>query len=58
MLSVYADLYEIPNKKKRIEKLLSEFEIDHLRKKEVGTLSAGERARLLLTKAFLNVDWN
>ncbi len=54
VLSVYADLYEIPNKKKRIDKLLSEFEIDHLRKKEVSTLSAGEKARLLLTKAFLN----
>lgn len=54
ILSVYADLYEIPNKKKRIDKLLAEFEIEHLRKKEVGTLSAGERARLLLTKAFLN----
>ncbi len=54
VLSVYADLYEIPNKKKRIDKLLQEFEIEHLRKKAVHTLSAGERARLLLTKAFLN----
>lgn len=54
VLSVYADLYEIPNKKKRINKLLEEFEIDHLRKKAVHTLSAGEKARLLLTKAFLN----
>jgi ABC-2 type transport system ATP-binding protein len=54
ILSVFADLYEIPNKKKRIDKLLSEFEIEHLRKKAVHTLSAGERARLLLTKAFIN----
>ncbi|MBI2621327.1 MAG: ABC transporter ATP-binding protein [Candidatus Levybacteria bacterium] len=54
VLSIYADLYEIPNKKKRIDKLLSEFEINHLREKEVNSLSAGERARLLLTKAFLN----
>jgi ABC-2 type transport system ATP-binding protein len=54
VLSVYADLYEVPNKKKRINKLLEEFEIDHLRKKAVHTLSAGEKARLLLTKAFLN----
>lgn len=54
VLSIFADLYEIPNKKKRIDKLLSEFEIDHLRKKTVHTLSAGEKARLLLTKAFLN----
>ena len=54
VLLVYADLYEIPNKEKRIDKLLIEFEIDHLRKKAVHTLSAGENARLLLTKAFLN----
>src|SRR3989344_3815208 len=54
VLSIFADLYEIPNKKKRIDKLLSEFEIEHLRKKAVHTLSAGEKARLLLTKAFLN----
>ncbi|MBP9716919.1 MAG: ABC transporter ATP-binding protein [Candidatus Levybacteria bacterium] len=54
VLSVFADLYEVPNKKKRIDKLLEEFEIIHLRKKAVHTLSAGERARLLLTKAFLN----
>lgn len=54
ILSVFADLYEIPNKKKRIDKLLEEFEIIHLRKKAVHTLSAGERARLLLTKSFLN----
>lgn len=54
ILDVFADLYEVSNKKKRIDKLLAEFEIDHLRKKAVHTLSAGERARLLLTKAFLN----
>ncbi len=54
VLSVFADLYEVPNKKKRIDKLLEEFEIIHLRKKAVHTLSAGERARLLLTKAFIN----
>lgn len=54
ILDVYADLYEVPNKKKRINKLMEEFEIDHLRKKAVHTLSAGEKARLLLSKAFLN----
>ncbi|MEK9178695.1 MAG: ABC transporter ATP-binding protein [Patescibacteria group bacterium] len=53
-LTVFAELYEIPNKKKRIDKLLSEFEIEHLRKKQVYKISAGEKARLLLTKAFLN----
>jgi len=54
VLKVFAYLYEIPDKEKRINKLLKEFEIEHLRKKAIHTLSAGERARLLLTKAFIN----
>ena len=54
VLSFFGNLYEVENKKKRIEKLLNEFEIAHLRKKSVGSLSAGEKARLFLTKAFLN----
>lgn len=54
VLTFFAMLYEVPDRKKRIDKLLKEFEIDHLRDKSVNTLSAGERARLLLTKAFLN----
>jgi ABC-2 type transport system ATP-binding protein len=53
-LDVFARLYQIPDKKKRIDKLLQEFEIDHLRKRQYFMLSAGERTRLLLTKAFLN----
>lgn len=54
VLNFFAYLYEVPDRKKRINKLLKEFEIDHLRDKSVNTISAGERARLLLTKAFLN----
>jgi ABC-2 type transport system ATP-binding protein len=54
VLKVYANLYEVNDKEKRINKLLSEFEIEHLKKEIVGNLSAGEKARLLLTKAFLN----
>ncbi len=54
ILNVFANLYEVPNKKTRIKRLLSEFEIEHLRKKSVHMLSAGEMARLLLTKAFIN----
>lgn len=53
-LSFFGNLYEVKDKKKRIEKLLNEFEISHLRKKSIGSLSAGENARLFLTKAFLN----
>lgn len=54
ILEIFARLYEIPDRKKRIMKLLQEFEIDHLIKKQFRTLSAGERTRLVLTKSFLN----
>ena len=54
VLNVFANLYEVPNKQTRIKRLLSEFEIEHLRKKSIHMLSAGEMARLLLTKAFIN----
>lgn len=54
ILEIYARLYEIPDKKKRISKLLTEFEIEHLQKKQFTMLSAGEKTRLMLTKAFLN----
>ncbi len=54
ILDVYARLYEIPDRKKRIDKLLIEFEIEHLRKKQFTVLSAGEKTRLFLAKGFLN----
>lgn len=54
LLEVFARLYEVPDRKKRINKLLVEFELEHLRQKEFRTLSAGEKTRLFLTKAFLN----
>lgn len=54
ILEIYGMLYEIPDRKKRIEKLSKEFEIDHLLHKQFHMLSAGEQTRLLLTKAFLN----
>lgn len=54
ILHLFALLYEIPDRKRRIEKLTKEFEIDHLIDKQFFMLSAGEQTRLLLTKAFLN----
>lgn len=54
ILEVFALLYEIPDKDKRIQKLLEEFEISHLRKSQFYNLSAGEKTRLFLTKAFMN----
>ena len=46
VLSVFANLYEVPNKQTRIKRLLSEYEIEHLSKKSINMLSAGEMARL------------
>ncbi|MCL4418754.1 ABC transporter ATP-binding protein [Patescibacteria group bacterium] len=53
-LEVFGRLYEINDRKKRIKKLLSEFEVEHLIKKQFYMLSAGEKTRVLLAKAFLN----
>lgn len=54
VMDVFGQLYEVPDRKKRALKLLKEFELDHLLKKAVRTLSAGENTRLLLAKAFIN----
>jgi ABC-2 type transport system ATP-binding protein len=54
ILEIFGRLYEIPDRKKRINKLMIEFEIDHLRKNQFTTLSAGQQTRLFLAKAFLN----
>ncbi len=54
ILDVFARLYEVKDRKKRITKLAEEFEIDHLLKKEFYMLSAGEKTRLFMAKAFLN----
>lgn len=54
ILEIFALLYEVPDRKKRMKKLLEEFELEHLAKKTFFMLSAGEKTRVLLTKAFLN----
>lgn len=54
ILEIFAKLYEIPNRKSRIEKLLVEFEMQHLKDKSYHDLSAGEKTRLVLAKSFLN----
>lgn len=54
ILEIFSRLYDVPDRKKRIQKLLQEFEVDHLIKKQFYMLSAGEKTRLLLVKAFLN----
>lgn len=53
-LNLFAKLYEVPDRKKRIAKLCNEFELNQLLKKQFYMLSAGEKTRLLLAKAFIN----
>ncbi len=53
-LQVFARLYEVPDKEKRIIKLLSEFEIERVKNKQFYMCSAGEKTTVLLVKAFLN----
>lgn len=47
-------LYHIPNRKKRLEKIIDTFRLSDLMKKRVGELSAGQKTRVNLAKAFLN----
>ncbi|MBX9687545.1 MAG: ABC transporter ATP-binding protein [Candidatus Obscuribacterales bacterium] len=53
-LFIFSEIYGIKNRKEKIEYLLELFEIENLRNKITGTLSAGEQTRLNLCKAFLN----
>lgn len=54
ILSIFASLYEVPDRKNRIQKLLHEFELEDLANRQFYMLSAGEKTRLFLTKAFIN----
>ena len=47
-------LYDITNRKERIKKIISMFRLEELKKKKVGDLSAGQKTRVNLAKAFLN----
>ncbi|MBI2036198.1 ABC transporter ATP-binding protein [Candidatus Microgenomates bacterium] len=53
-LEFFARLYEVDDRKKKITKLVAEFEIENLYHKQYYMLSAGEKTRVLLAKAFLN----
>ncbi len=54
ILHIFARLYEVQDREKRVKKLLQTFALDHLAKKEYNQLSAGEKTRLVITKSFLN----
>lgn len=53
-MNVFAGLYGVKNKKKKVEELLSLLEIPDTMNKVVGVLSSGQRTRLNLCKALLN----
>jgi ABC-2 type transport system ATP-binding protein len=53
-LKVFARLYEIRTPRLRIERLANELDIERFLKRPTGSLSAGEKTRVLLAKALLN----
>ena len=54
VLNVFANLYEVPNKQARINRLFKEFEIEHLRKRVFICFQPEKRQDFYLTKAFVN----
>ncbi len=53
-LNVYARLYGVKDRKRRMERLMEEFELQELRHKTLDSLSAGQTTRVTLCKAFIN----
>jgi ABC-2 type transport system ATP-binding protein len=53
-LDVYARLYDVRDRRERIDALLAYFDAEALADRPVGTLSSGETARVNLCKALLN----
>src|SRR5271170_4466685 len=53
-LRFFGLLYAVPHLGRRIEELLLEFELTHLRHTKCGVLSSGEQTRAALAKALLN----
>jgi ABC-2 type transport system ATP-binding protein len=53
-LRVFGLIYGVRGLSRRIEEVLAEFELEHLRNKKCGLLSSGEQTRAALAKALLN----
>lgn len=53
-LTYTAHLYDIPNRKKRIQEVIEAFRLESLQRHELTELSAGQLTRVNLAKAFIN----
>jgi len=53
-LHIFAALYSVPDRRRRVHELIQRFELEPLVRRRVAVLSAGERMRLKLCKALLN----
>jgi len=53
-LMLFAQLYNVRDKKSKVTELLNIFEVEHLANKPVSRLSSGESTRIGLCKAFIN----
>jgi ABC-2 type transport system ATP-binding protein len=53
-LRVYADLYSVPDARRRIAELVDEFALGDFATRPAGQLSAGQKTRVALAKALVN----
>ncbi|MBS1903113.1 MAG: ABC transporter ATP-binding protein [Bacteroidetes bacterium] len=53
-LRIFGMLYDVDELSKRIDDLIRDFDLEHLRTDRCGVLSSGEQTRVCLAKAFLN----
>lgn len=53
-LHIFSELYKIPNRKQRLEEVISVFRLEEILNHRTVTLSAGQLTRLNLAKAFIN----
>ena len=53
-LYVFSHLYEVANKKEKINEILSVLEMEDLRNKKFQSLSSGQQARVLVAKSLIN----
>lgn len=53
-LNIFALIYNVPDRRARIDELIAEFGLEKLRHEKCGVLSSGEQTRVSLAKAMIN----